>query len=151
MDRGAWWTTVHRVTKGQTQLHGVFWAEVIQGWVCYIQELLKRWSIFSPLEKEMATHSSIAWEIPRTEEPWGLHSMGLQRVGHDWATEPPPPPHTNTRVIIGMETLFSAWKHSATCRLCPRDLFLGITFPYGCHAARNMRQDVFLYMMFWDW
>ena len=37
-----------------------------------------------PLEKEMATHSSIlAWEIPRTEEPGGLQSMGLQRVGHD--------------------------------------------------------------------
>ena len=31
-----------------------------------------------PLEKEMATHSSIlAWEIPRTEEPGGLQSMGL--------------------------------------------------------------------------
>ena len=37
-----------------------------------------------PLEKEMATHSSIlAWRIPRTEEPEGLQSMGLQRVGHD--------------------------------------------------------------------
>ena len=36
------------------------------------------------LEKEMATHSSIlAWEIPRTEEPGGLHSMGSQRNGHD--------------------------------------------------------------------
>ena len=37
-----------------------------------------------PLEKEMATHSSIlAWQIPWTEEPGGLQSMGLQRVGHD--------------------------------------------------------------------
>ena len=37
-----------------------------------------------PLEKEMATHSSIvAWEIPWTEEPGGLQSMGLQRVRHD--------------------------------------------------------------------
>jgi len=35
-------------------------------------------------EKEMATHSSIlAWRIPWTEEPGGLQSMGLQRVGHD--------------------------------------------------------------------
>ena len=34
-----------------------------------------------PLEKEMATHSSIlAWRIPWTEEPGGLQSMGLQRV-----------------------------------------------------------------------
>ena len=37
-----------------------------------------------PLEKEMATHSSIlAWNIPWTEEPGRLQSMGLQRVGHD--------------------------------------------------------------------
>ena len=39
-----------------------------------------------PLEKGIATHSSIvAWKIPWTEEPGGLQSMGLQRVGHDWA------------------------------------------------------------------
>jgi len=37
-----------------------------------------------PLEDEMATHSSIlAQEIPWTEEPGGLQSMGLQRIGHD--------------------------------------------------------------------
>ena len=36
------------------------------------------------LEEETATHSSIlAWEIPWSEEPGGLQSMGLQRVGHD--------------------------------------------------------------------
>ena len=36
-----------------------------------------------PLEKEMATHSSIlAWKISWTEEPGGLQSMGSQRVGH---------------------------------------------------------------------
>ena len=41
-----------------------------------------------PLEKEMATHSSIlAWEIPWTEKPGGLQAMGLQRVGNDWVTE----------------------------------------------------------------
>ena len=34
----------------------------------------------------MATHSSIlAWRTPGTEEPGGLHSMGLHRVGHDWS------------------------------------------------------------------
>ena len=37
-----------------------------------------------PLEEEMTTHSSIlVWRIPRTEEPGGLQSMGLQRVRHD--------------------------------------------------------------------
>ena len=44
-----------------------------------------------PLEKEMATHSSIlAWEIPPTQEPGGLQSMGSQEsdTGHDLATKP---------------------------------------------------------------
>ena len=41
-----------------------------------------------PLEKVMATHSSIlAWEIPWTEEPGSLQSVGSQRVGHDLATK----------------------------------------------------------------
>ena len=36
------------------------------------------------LEKEVATHSNIlAWKIPGTEEPGGLQSMGVSRVGHD--------------------------------------------------------------------
>ena len=39
------------------------------------------------LEEEMATHSSIlAWRIPQTEEPGGLQSTGLQRVGRNFAT-----------------------------------------------------------------
>ena len=43
------------------------------------------------LWEEVATHSSIlAWEIPWTEEPGGLQSMGSQRAGHDTATKPPP-------------------------------------------------------------
>ena len=38
-----------------------------------------------PMEKEMATHSSIlAWEIPWIEEPGGLQ---LQRIGHNYATK----------------------------------------------------------------
>ena len=40
-----------------------------------------------PLEKGMATHSSIlAWRIPWTEKPGGLQSIGLQRVRHDQVT-----------------------------------------------------------------
>ena len=49
------------------------------------------------LEREMATHSSIlVWEILRTEEPDGLQPMGLQRAGHDRATEHT---HTHTHII----------------------------------------------------
>ena len=45
-----------------------------------------------PLEQEMATHSNIlAWEIPWTEDPGGLHSVGSQRIRYDSATE-----HTHT-------------------------------------------------------
>ena len=48
-----------------------------------------------PLEKEMATHTSIlAWRLPWTEKPGELLSMRLQRVGHDLVTkqlQPPPP------------------------------------------------------------
>ena len=51
-----------------------------------------------PLEKEMATHSSIlAWRIPWTEEPGGLQSMGSQRIRHNWATNTHTHTHTQKR------------------------------------------------------
>ena len=51
-----------------------------------------------PIEKEMATHSSIlAWKIPRTEDPGGLQSMGLQRVVHNCA-------HAHTLTICSTYT-----------------------------------------------
>ena len=57
-------------------------------------------SLEDPLEKEMASHSNIlAREIPRTEEPDGLESMGSQRVGHYWATKPPPPSFLRSKSI----------------------------------------------------
>ena len=50
-----------------------------------------------PLEKGMATHSSIlAWRIPWTKEPCGLQSLESRRVGHDWVT--------NTSTHIPMDT-----------------------------------------------
>ena len=64
-------------------------------WASLVAQQLKRLSAMQetqvrslgwedPLEKEMATHSSIlAWRIPWREEPGGLQSTGLQRVGHD--------------------------------------------------------------------
>ena len=67
MDRGAWWTTVHGVTKSRRQLSNFTFS-----------------FHFHALEKEIATHSSIlAWRIPGTAEPGGLPSMGSHRVGHD--------------------------------------------------------------------
>ena len=64
MGGGAWWAAFHGVAESDTtkRLHFHFHA----------------------LEKEMATHSSIlAWRIPGTEDPGGLPSLGLHRVGHD--------------------------------------------------------------------
>ena len=43
-------------------------------------------ALVSPLEKEMATHSSVlAWRIPGMGEPGGLPSLGSHRVRHDWS------------------------------------------------------------------
>ena len=66
MDGGAWWAAVHGVPKSWTRLSDFTFT-----------------FHFHPLE-EMAIHSSIlAWRIPGMEEPGGLLSMGLHRVGHD--------------------------------------------------------------------
>ena len=52
-------------------------------WKTWVQSLGQE----DPLEKEMATHFSIlAWKILRMEESGSLQSVGLQRVGHNWAT-----------------------------------------------------------------
>jgi len=48
-------------------------------WETWVRSLSQK----DPLEKGMATHSSIlAWKIPWTEEPGGLQSMGSPRAGH---------------------------------------------------------------------
>ena len=55
-----------------------------------------------PLEKEMATYfSMLVWRVPWTEEPGGLQSMGLQRVGHDRA-------YTNTQAVSVLKSLGQA-------------------------------------------
>ena len=62
VDRGAWWES-HRV--------GQSWSAL---------------ACMHTLEKELPTHSILlAWRIPGTEEPGGLPSVGLYRVGHNWS------------------------------------------------------------------
>ena len=69
-DREAWRAAIHGVAKVRTQLSD--WTEL-------------KWALLS--EKAMATHSSsLAWQIPWTEEPRRLQSMGSIGVGHDWET-----------------------------------------------------------------
>jgi len=66
-DGGAWWAVVHGVATSRAQLSDFTFT-----------------FHFHALEKKMAIHSSVlAWRIPGTEEPGGLLSMGLHRVGHD--------------------------------------------------------------------
>ena len=51
---------------------------------CNVGDPVRPLSQEDPLQKEMATHSSIlGWKIPWTEEPDGLQSLGWQRVRHD--------------------------------------------------------------------
>ena len=70
MGEGAWWAAVHGVMESWTRLSDFTFT-----------------FHFHALEKEMAAHSSVlAWRIPGTGEPGGLPSVGLHRVGHDWAT-----------------------------------------------------------------
>ena len=66
MDGGAWWAAAHGVARSRTRLSDFTFT-----------------FHFHALEKEMATHSSVlAWRISWTEEPGGLQSLGLQRIGH---------------------------------------------------------------------
>ena len=63
-----------------------WWAQMVKN--MFAIQKTQVWSLGQedPLEKGMATHSSIlALRIPWTEEPGGLQSMGPQRVGHNWS------------------------------------------------------------------
>ena len=67
---------------------GFVWVSLIAQAVKNLPSMQEMWvqslAQENPLEEEMATHSSIlAWRILWTEEPGGLQSLGLQRVGHD--------------------------------------------------------------------
>ena len=67
MDRGAWWVTVHGVARSWTRLSNFTFT-----------------FHFHALKKERITHpSTLAWEIPWTEEPGELQYMGSQSVDHD--------------------------------------------------------------------
>ena len=93
MDRGAWQSTVHGVTKHRTLLSRFHFS--LLSWASLVAQTVKNLPIIQetriqslgqehPLEKGMATYSSIlAWRIPWTEEPGSLQSIGSQRVKHD--------------------------------------------------------------------
>ena len=108
MEKIAWWATVHGVAKSRTWLKQLSkhstsslpdYPHLAFDWASQVVLVVKNpsanigekqvqslgWK--DPLEKGMVIHSStLTWRIPWTEKPGGLHSMGSQRVGHDWAT-----------------------------------------------------------------
>ena len=64
------------------KIHCLIWVSLGKG-----NPQLFEQSYCSTSEKAMTPHSStLAWKLPWTEEPGGLQSMGLWRVGHDWMT-----------------------------------------------------------------
>ena len=94
-DKGAWWAAVYGVAQSRTRLkrlssssslsEGFPGGSVVKNppskaGDTWVQSLGQE----DPLEKEIATHSSLlAWRIPWIEEPGELESMGSQRVGQD--------------------------------------------------------------------
>ena len=63
--------------------------------VCNAGTWVQSLGLEDPLEKEIATHSSIlSWRILWTEEPGGLQSTGSERVGHNWRI------HTSFKTLI---------------------------------------------------
>ena len=86
------------------------------------------WKI--PLEKEMATHSNIpAWEIPRTEEPGRLQSMGSQRVGNN--------------LMINKNDIKLGWSQNINGHVLPQQKFK--TYPRGSGKAVEVSYHAIIY------
>ena len=59
-------------------------AQVVKNLPAMLETQVQSLGQEDPLQKKLATHSSIlAWRIPWTEEPGRLQSLGSQRIGHD--------------------------------------------------------------------
>ena len=72
------------IISGNQRFRGFLVAQIVKNPPAMQETQVRFLDWEDPLEKEMATHSGIlAWRIPWAQEPGGLQSMGLQRVGHD--------------------------------------------------------------------
>ena len=89
-DGRAWWAAVYGVTQSRTRLKRLSSSSSDSDGkesACNVGDPVRSLGWEDPLEKGMATHSSIlVWRIPWTEEPGELQSMGLQKVRQDRAT-----------------------------------------------------------------
>ena len=114
--------TAHGVTESDTTewLTLSLWASLVAQLVKNLPAVWETWvpslGWGDPLEEGTATHSSIlAWRIPWTEEPGGLQSMGLQRVGYDWVTK-----HSTATLymfhVYNIKYILTAWNYYMTSR-----------------------------------
>ena len=107
---------------GPSKLSAQFWRALNTSWASLVAQMVKTLPAMQEtplqslgqedtLEEKMATYSSILpWRIPWTEETGGLQSMGLQRVGHDWATNTVhflTPPNSYWRLCQGNQELLN--------------------------------------------
>ena len=77
------WRKVRQSRQSKVELASLV-AQRVKNLLAVRETWVQSLSQEDPLEKEMATHSSVlAWRIPRTEEPGGLQSMGSQGLGHN--------------------------------------------------------------------
>ena len=103
------------------------------------------------LEKEMAIHcNTLAWQVPEMEESGGLESMGLQRVGHDWATslfvfmaiQWPEIQFFSSTTVVHMCMLSCVWLFVTPAHQAPLSMgFSGKNTGLGCHF---LLQRIFL-------
>ena len=127
MDRGAWWATVHRVAKSRIQLKQLSTHLYVYGlckWfsgkesTCQCSRHRRHkfdpWVEKIPWRRSWQPIQYSCLEIPWTEEPGGLHSMGSQRAGHDWVTE-----HVHRSTISGKVLTSSSSRKD--CFVCFQD------------------------------
>ena len=111
--------------------------------ICIMQETrVRSLGQEDPLEKEMAPHSStLAWKIPRMEEPGRLQSMGSQRVGHNWAT-------SLTHIYIHIYIFFPPLRHASSgtqyTLLCLCFLDLALYFGELSISIHRLFQSLFI-------
>ena len=99
------------------------------------------WEI--PWRREMATHSSIlAREIPWTEGPGGLQSMGLQKVRHDWVT--------NTFTFIELMKLLALLLKSCHFAEFPHSLLLSTRHRNHSQYIENVNHSQIVHGLFYD-
>ena len=104
-------------------------------WETWVQTLGEE----DPLEKGMATHSSIlAWSIPWTEELGRLQSMELQRIGHKWVTNTTLSIMVYPRILSIVPCIIHSVQFSSVAQSCPT-----LSDPVDCSPPGSSVHGIF--------